>query len=207
MIRRLAGRTRRFGRGEEGSSTVEFVILFPPVFLIFLSGFDAGMVMMRNVMLERGLDIAVRELRLGDPSPPTYDEFKEIICANTMGFLGSSVATEEQPVPACIRNLQIELVTVTTEGTGPIAGDVRCVSKEQPINPADMSAFYGDTGGNNEWMLVRACVNVNPSFDFVFQSAGFEWKSLGAVLDSDGADGYFMVATSAFVNEPSRIAN
>lgn len=207
MISDLLRRSRRFRCGEDGSSTVEFVLLFPPLFLIFLSGFDAGMMMMRNAMLERGVDLAVRELRLGDPSPPTYDEFKNLVCANTLGFLGRSVPPADEPdaVPPCQRDLQLELVRVDPEGTGPIAGEVRCIDKEEEIDPADLSAFYGDTGGNNEWMLVRACVNVNPSFDFVIQGAEHEFKSLGAILNSDGANGYFLVATSAYVNEPSRL--
>lgn len=203
MNRCLLRYLRRFRRSDDGNSTIEFVMLFPPLFLIFLSGFDAGMMMMRNVWLERSLDIAVRELRLGDPSPPSYEEFRETICR------GSPDPTFNPSVTLlgdCLDSLQIELTVVDPEASSPLDSTVRCIDKEEDINPADLSEFYGDTGGNNDFMLVRACMNVNPRFDFVIQLAGFEFKSLGAVLDSDGRNGYFMVATSAFVNEPSRIA-
>lgn len=194
MTLRSLKRLRRFRRGEEGTASVEFVILFPMIMWIFLSGIDAGFMMMRNAMLERGVDLAVRDLRLGDPSPPTYAEFRQTICVNALGF-----------VPDCLNSLQVELTGLSIDTTDPIDPTIRCINKEEPIIPADLSAFYGDTGGNNEWMLVRACVNVNPQFDFVFRIGNVEFKSLGSILNSDGRNGYFIVATSAYVNEPSRL--
>ncbi|NET52160.1 MAG: pilus assembly protein, partial [Merismopedia sp. SIO2A8] len=52
----------------------------PGFLAIFISAYESGLMMVRNVMLERGVDIAVRELRLGTPQPPTFDEFKQSIC-------------------------------------------------------------------------------------------------------------------------------
>lgn len=61
MIRFL----RRFLRSEQGSASVEFVILFPVMFGLFLQSFEQGMYLMRQVSLDRALDLAVREVRLG----------------------------------------------------------------------------------------------------------------------------------------------
>lgn len=75
---------RRFLRNETGSSTVEFCILLPAFLALFISSYEAGLLMVRNVMLERGVDLAVRDLRLGTPEPPTFEEFKQSICDNSL---------------------------------------------------------------------------------------------------------------------------
>ncbi|MFV2034455.1 MAG: TadE/TadG family type IV pilus assembly protein, partial [Halocynthiibacter sp.] len=40
---------RRFRRGEKGNVTIEFVIIFPVFMIIFLSAFEAGVLMTRWV--------------------------------------------------------------------------------------------------------------------------------------------------------------
>jgi hypothetical protein len=50
---------------------------------IFFAGFEMGLLMLRNAMLERSTDLAVRELRIGTPQPPTFLEFKQQVCDNT----------------------------------------------------------------------------------------------------------------------------
>jgi hypothetical protein len=50
-------------------------------------------------------------------------------------------------------------------------------------------------GGNNELMMVRVCALFRP----MFPSTG-----LGLNLRYDGDGNYAIVATTAFVNEPSR---
>jgi Flp pilus assembly protein TadG len=83
FLSRIRRRASRLGRDESGFSTVEFVIIFPLFLAIFLASFESGYMMLRNVMLERSVDLAVRELRLGDPNPPTDVEFRQQICENT----------------------------------------------------------------------------------------------------------------------------
>jgi Flp pilus assembly protein TadG len=79
-IARVKKGLRRFHRSQDGSSTIEFVIMFPVIFTFFLSTFELGMLETRHVMLDRGLDIAVRAIRLGQIEPVTHDAFKQAVC-------------------------------------------------------------------------------------------------------------------------------
>ncbi len=183
MIRHALHRLRpsRLVRDERGSSTVEFVILFPIFMTIFLAGFEMGLLMLRNAMLERSTDLAVRELRLGSPQPPTFDEFKQQICDNTF-FIDN-----------CMDRVQVQLRPVDMNTWGPLNGDPRCRDVESKIDPFDQTEYA--VGFNNELMMVRVCVLFQP----VFPGTGH-----ALALQYDGDGNYAMSTTTAFVNEPSR---
>jgi Flp pilus assembly protein TadG len=191
-LSRLRRALRRFAGAETGTATVEFALLFPPFFVLFASSIEAGLMMIRNVQLERGLDLAVRELRIGTPTPPTFVEFRQQVC--DVAFL----------VPNCMANLQVELQVVPSTTWQPLDLTPRCVDRSDVIDPFTQPNY--DTGGNNEFMLVRLCANVDP----ILPGLG-----LGAILDRIPAsgdpedegfvpNGYAIVAVSAYVNEPSR---
>ena len=44
---------------------MEFVILFPVVITLFIAAFETGMILSRQVLLERSLDEAVRSFAAG----------------------------------------------------------------------------------------------------------------------------------------------
>ena len=177
LRRKLPG----FRRREDGSSTVEFAILFPVFIAIFISSIESGLFMIRNVFLERGLDHAVREMRIGAPgAAETYVELRDRICNYTW-------------LPDCQSNLALELTPVSPVTWTPLDTRPRCVNRAEPVDPA--TEPDPERGGNNEFMLVRVCINIDPIFSNI---------ALGALLDFDDDNGYYIVATSAFVNEPSR---
>jgi len=176
-LRRAANRLRRFRRGEDGNSTIEFVILFPVFIFLFLSCFEAGMLMMRQVMLERALDLSVRSLRLGHWKPPTHDEMKEAICTRT-GM-----------IPDCENSLLLELRPVNTDTWTGLPTEVTCVDKSGEIEP--VITFNG--GDENEMMMVRACAVMKPWF------VATGWGLKLPLIDGEH---YALVSTSAFVNEP-----
>ncbi len=196
LLGKIAGGLRSLVRSEKGSSTLEFVILFPPFVIFLLSGVEAGLMMLRTAMLERGLDMAVREIRIGTPTPPTFDQFRTQICDVAM------------VIPNCMESLQVELQIVDGATWQPLDPTPRCVDRNTTIDPFDQPENFYNTGGNNDFMLVRLCANVDPILP------GF---ALGLILDriplpggeevADGdpdLNGYAIVALSAFVNEPSR---
>lgn len=183
FAKRIGGALRRFARETTGTASIEFVLLFPPIFFLFASGIEAGLLMTRNVMLERSVDMAVRDLRLGDPSPPTFEELRNQICSEML--IGGGYD--------CLANLQVELQKVSSQSWSPLNGNARCINREENINPADNTIY--ETGENNDFMLVRVCIQVDPLLPNY---------ALGAILDNDGNNGYSLVALSAFVNEPSR---
>lgn len=181
LLARLDRRASRLRRDESGTSTVEFVILFPLFMVIFLAAFESGFMMLRNVMLERSVDLAVRDLRLGDPQPPTFDELKQEICANTYF------------IEDCDTRVQVQLEPVNMTTWGPLGGTTRCIDIESTIDPFDQTEY--SVGGNNELMMVRVCALFQP----MFPTTG-----LGLAMRYDGAGNYAIVVTTAFVNEPSR---
>ncbi len=195
MRMRLIPRLRRFRRREDGQATIEFVILFPAFVMIMLSSIEAGLMMARNVMLERGVDIAVRELRLGTPTPPTYEEFKQSICDNAIIFSD------------CDDLLQVALEPVDTGTWTGFPTQLACINEQthlsetNPINPIDDTTFVG--GGNNELMIVQACGLFDPFFPTT--RFGMQMPRYDADPDDDFVSEKFaLVVTSAFVNEPSR---
>ena len=184
MMRLLSDALRRFGafrRDEDGAATIEFCLLLPAFIAIFISSYESGLMMVRNVMMERGVDIAVRELRLGTPTPPTFNEFKQSICDNAV------------IISDCENVIQVELRPISTTTWGPLIPTPTCIDIESNLDPIDQTEY--SVGTNNELMLVRVC----SLFDVIFPTTG--WGMKMPQFD-DGR--YALVATSAFVNEPSR---
>jgi Flp pilus assembly protein TadG len=185
MIGRALSRIVRFGRRDDGTVSFEFVILFPAFMGIFLAAFESGLLMVRTVMLERSVDLAVRELRLGTPTPPTFDEFKQSICARSI-ILGESQVD-------CLSRTQVQLQPVDMTTWGPLDETPRCIDIGSNINPIDATNYA--VGQNNELMLVRVCALFRP----FFPSTG-----MGLQLRYNDRGDYAIVATTAFVNEPTR---
>ena len=71
---------KRFRQEEDGVVTVSFVLVFPVFMFFFYATYETGMVNLRHVMLERGVDLAVREVRIGSMNNPTADRLRERIC-------------------------------------------------------------------------------------------------------------------------------
>lgn len=171
-----------------GAKTVEFVAVFLPIVLIVMMIVDLGLFMGRTFMLNRGADIALRQVRLGvlplgteqlgEDGPVLVElPLKRLICEEA--FLLSD----------CIRSIQIEmrrLDDVTNFG----GGSVRCANRTQPISPV---TTY-DQGASSEVMFVRVCYVANPIFAF---------NGFLAHLPPEVGGGYAIVYESAFVNEPS----
>ena len=47
---------RAFVRDEEGAATISFILVFPAFMTFFLMTYENGMISLRHVMLERGVD-------------------------------------------------------------------------------------------------------------------------------------------------------
>ncbi|MDQ2089453.1 TadE/TadG family type IV pilus assembly protein [Marimonas arenosa] len=169
---------RRFRRSEAGTATVEFAIIFPFYVTLFMTTVELGMITFRHSMLERGLDLAVRDVRLGTGTNPSHDEIKDRIC------------TYAGVLPNCTDNLRLEMTVVDPRNYVSPTASADCIDHSEASNP--LRAFVN--GAANEMMMLRACYVFSP----LFPTAG-----LGYSLSKDGAGNTAMVATSAFVQEPS----
>lgn len=178
MKRLSLSRLREFRRNEDGIAAVEFTLVFPIVLFMFFWAVELGLLMTKQVMLEHALDVTMRNLRLGVLVDPTPDTLKREIC-NRARIIGE-----------CHDTITIELNPISTATWQMPSTAIRCVNRDEEIAP--VVSF--NLGAQNEIMLVRACVIVDP----LFPGTG-----IGAMLPKDSSGGYRMAAVSAFVNEPS----
>ena len=169
----------RFGMSEDGAATVEFVIVFPVFMVIFVSVFEAGLLMTKMVMLDRALDLTVRQIRLATGSGTiTHDAVKAMICANTV------------IIDDCEASLQLEMDVIPADTWTMPDTTADCVDREAEIEPV----VNFTNGGENDIIFVRACLVVDPMFPNY---------ALGLLLTKDASGGVRLLANSAFANEPS----
>lgn len=175
---RLLKRLRQALRREDGTASVEFVLVIPVIMSIFMASFESGLFMTRSIMLDQAVDRTMRELRLGHYPIVDADVLKREICART-------VILQE-----CEDRITIELTRVNTSTFDLPAETIACVDRDEDINP--VTAFQ--IGQQNDLMLVRVCV---------IQDAILPGTGIGLGLSVDAEGGYPLVTTSAFVTEPS----
>ena len=176
---RLRHALRRFGRDRHGGATVEFVVVFPVFVAIFLSSFEASMVLMRQLMLERALDLTMREVRLSPER--TFPQ----------AILRRSICERARILPGCDASLVVEITAIDRTTYAMPASNAACVDRGGAAVPA------GDivSGVADQPMLVRVCYAVAPFFPT---------SLLGAELAKGGANAgeFSLVAASAFAQEP-----
>jgi hypothetical protein len=188
MITRFKRTVRAFGR-EDGNATVEFCVVLPILFSIFMMSFEAGLLMMRSVLLERATDLTMRELRLGNFVNPDVEMLKGEICDRTV------IITD------CEASIRIELQPVSQVTWALPPTPTQCQDRDEEIQIPETF----DAGSQNELMLVRVCVlqrAIFPTLGLGDDSA-FVGLGEGLVENNPGYGEYGLVATSTFVNEPS----
>lgn len=173
----LRARLRHWIKDEQGAVIADFAIMFPVFLMFMLSSVEMGLMTFRQTMLERGLDMTVRDLRLGFIEDPTHAKVKDEICRYA-GFL-----------PDCGNSLRLEMQPVDPRAYTTLPSGADCVDKSEEIEP--VRSFVH--GGANQLMILRACIKIAP----VFPTVG-----LGNQVAKDGNGDVAMFSTSAFVNEP-----
>lgn len=177
MIRNVLQKLLRFGRAEDGTATVEFVLVFPAFMILFLSAFESGLLMTRHVMLERGLDMTVREIRLNTSITPTHNQVRKMVC-NGAGI-----------IPDCLETLKLELITIDPRNWQALRRSADCIDVDRPYKP--VRNFVNGT--QNQIMIVRVCSLFKPMFP---------GTGLGFQLPRKTGDYYALVSMAAFVMEP-----
>lgn len=172
---------RRWRDDESGVSTIEFAIVSPLFFMLLLMGTEAGVLMTRQVLMDRATDIAVRDLRLGRLDADTPQErhalIRDRICENAI------------MVADCQTNLLLDLQPISTDVWDFPATPAACYDRVN--NAAPLTTVM--PGGANTLMMIRACVVIDPLFPTS------RW---GLNLPLDASGGYQMFALTSFVNEP-----
>ena len=136
-----------FGK-KDGTASVDFIFLFPAFVIVLLSAVESGTMMLRNVLLERGVDLAVRELRIGANPPADESELLNRVC------------TYSAFIRDCDQNLRLELVRVNTTTFDMPTTSATCQQKDELTQPA----LTYTTGVDHDLMLLRACAIFTPYF-------------------------------------------
>lgn len=165
-------------RREDGAVTVEFAVVFPLFMAVFLLAVDTGIAKMRQVFLDRAIDIAVREVRLGRVSEQSS--------------LASLICQRSSMLPNCLKNITVEMQPISTVDFAGLNDPVQCVNREKEITPAVV--FNPGAGGQaQELMLIRVCVVVDPFIKMTRGLAGISLNESGDLV---------LIGRSVFVNEP-----
>jgi Flp pilus assembly protein TadG len=167
----------RFRRSEIGTATVEFVITVPLVLMMLFSSIDFGAVMLRQVFLDRALDLTAREVRLGQITGG-FTQFRDRVCARTI-LLND-----------CTSTIAIEMTPINPGNLSGIVAPARCVNRADAISPV---LEFNPGAGMQELMLVRVCVAADPFVRLTGFVLGMSEMPTG---------GYAIVARTAWVNEP-----
>ncbi len=178
MTRGLFCLARRFLSREDGVATIEFVLMFPAMLMILLSGVELGMMTMKHTGLERAMDLTVRDIRLGTGSVPDHDEIKNRICQRA-GF-----------IKECESHLRLQMVQIDPRNWDGIPQQASCTDASKEVQP---KITFKNDAKDNELMILRACAKIAP----IFPTTG-----LGKSIQKDGAGDYALVSTSVFVQEP-----
>jgi hypothetical protein len=174
---RLSGFIKTAMGREDGTASMEFVLVVPLIFMMFMASIEAGMFMTRYIMLEQALDMTMRDLRLGKIPDPTAVKIRDDVCRR-------SVLLKD-----CENNVNIEMRPINTVTWDLPTSRVGCINRAENVRPA----LTYNPGQAHEIMLVRICVP---------QEAVFPTSGIGLNLKKDAGGAYGLVAVSAFVNEP-----
>ena len=181
MIHRLGKHFRRLKNDESGNGSVEFVIIVPTFIMLMTMSIELGFVTIRHTMMERGLDIAVREIRLGTGNPSNHAQIKQVICDNAPALAN------------CESELRLEMMPVDLRAYATLDATPKCIDNAQSVDP---TVFDDDFvfGGVNDLMVLRACYRYDPIFPDAV---------MGSALQKDQDGKTNVVSMTAFVQEPT----
>ncbi|MEM7505613.1 MAG: hypothetical protein AAF415_02620 [Pseudomonadota bacterium] len=168
---------------------MEFAIVFPGLVLILFAMGEVGTFEARAVLFDRGLNFAMRDLKLGAIPNPTPENIKARICDEAFLIQRS-----------CMEGLRLEMVPINLGAPGIadnfLASEPQCRDRvEEEINPVPEPSL--DPGQRLDPMLVRACLVIDPFFPSTFMGARLK-------LINGDERGYALLAQTAFMNEPPR---
>lgn len=180
LLGRLRRSLARFRRREDGGSMVELVIVMPVMMMVFMAAFESGLYMTRQIMLERAVDLTIRELRLGA---------LDVSGENGHDILKTEICNRAEFLQDCDSTIRIELRPVLTTAWDLPANPTTCFDRDEALNPS----LRPRPGIENQLMLVRVCV---------IQDAVFPGANIADSIVRDTQGGYALVTVAAFVNEP-----
>lgn len=169
-LRRLVGE-------RSGTAALEFALVAPVFLAIVFSTFEAGWMMTQATLLDRALDLTVREIRIGaSDAPTTESQIRKAVCARAM------------VIPGCEDAATVEMRLVEKGSDFPTAA-ATCVDRGTAAHP--VTSFQN--AARAKITFIRVCVVVDPFTPLI---------GLALQLQKDTKGGYRLVTNSAFLSEP-----
>ncbi|WP_238987454.1 TadE/TadG family type IV pilus assembly protein [Roseovarius dicentrarchi] len=187
-LRRLMGLARR----EDGNASVEFVVIFPIYFALLAMSIELSMITLRQTLLERGLDMAVRDIRLGTGEfVQNYDTEAENEAALEQYHtkIKQRICDEAFTIADCLNSIKLEMVRSDMRNLVSLGGEVMCTDREE----TGKATYRLMPGVGNDLMFLRACVKYDPLFP--------TWH-IARSMTKDNSGQLAIVTMSAFVMEP-----
>jgi hypothetical protein len=179
---------RAFLAEERGTATIEFVLLVPIVLTVFFASFESSFFMIKSVMLERSVDIVVRDIRLGVLDDMNHRDLKKRFCET------SALTNPEN----CVDKMRIWMQPINTADFSMVLPQRHCMDKSAKIDPlVDPPAAEFAYGVDNDIMLLHICLLETPLFPTTIVGA-----ALVAANGNGDDENYGIVVNSVFVNEP-----
>ncbi|WP_062210328.1 TadE/TadG family type IV pilus assembly protein [Aureimonas sp. AU12] len=161
-----------------GVTALEFALVAPLFLGLVFSTFEAGWMMTKATLLDRALDVTVRDIRIGGTgAPQTQSEIRDAVCAEALVFLD------------CAKSLTIEMNPVTTAADFPSTA-ATCIDRGAAVQPV----VNFRAAQRSATVFIRACVVSDPLTPLL---------GLALHLPKDSRGGYRLESSGAFVAEPS----
>ena len=151
LVSKIKARRSRFAKDQKGTSSLEFILIFPLFFMMFALSIESGFLTTQKIFLERSVDMTIRKLSLETLwEDMTADKIAERICSE--GVLSD-----------CNDRLTIEAYVVDPNSGSFNLGPVKCldISEDPDLQPSN--SYSGD-GGYEKYLFIRVCLLVDPLF-------------------------------------------
>ena len=134
--------------------------------------------LVRQMMLQHGVELSARAIRLGTANEVTDDDIRQMVCE------GAGI------IPDCMAQTKVEMLRIDPMNWVAPPAIPDCVDRNEPALP-NRNFEYGI---GHEIMFVRVCV----LFDPLLPNLGH-----GVQYTDARGDHYALVASTMFVMEPS----
>lgn len=191
----LKEKCAEFCADESGVVTVEFVIVFPVFFGFFLMTFESGLFQVRQVVLDRGVEVAIRDVRIGrisnpDPNAAVPTAFRALVL--------DRICEVAAVLPNCLEQTQLEMIRLDPRNwnDADIPTDVECIDRSVAVQPT----ISFTNGASNDLVYLRACIRIDP----FFPTTGLGKAIIRATDGNDAAGGSVaLVSAGFFAVEPT----
>jgi hypothetical protein len=196
MLNRVKSVLRRHREDERGVTSLEFVFAATVFMMILFWTLETGFIMVRWIMLERGVDIAARELRLyGLPEDLKDPVTGNVSNADANNYIKERICEHADLINDCNDVLMLELSSVDSN-VGIAFKSTECVDRTGPVIPATelptVATGERNVADSRDLMYLRACIIIDPILP----------ANYAMPLPYDASGGIALIVDSAYVNEP-----